>query len=213
MLRVIAKGAHRRTKVGASRFDGGIDFLDLGDAVFTADVTRDLATLTEWHLVDGHLELRGNLRAIYLGLYAAELVSLLIEEHDAHPELFDLLENTVQQLATDRLEEKFLVFQLDLLRLTGYSPRLDACGICGEELDSASAFSPAEGSVVCQACSAPDRINIDSRLIRLMRNILREPGRLPRLTRHQTDPINRLLLQYVQHTLGRRLYMGEYVAG
>jgi hypothetical protein len=37
------------------------------------------------------------------------------------------------------------------------------------------------------------------------------PQRLPRLTRHQTDPINRLLAGHVQHTLGRRLRMAQYV--
>src|SRR5258707_9966862 len=70
-LRVIAKGAHRRTKAGASKFDGGADFLDVGDAVFNHDPGRDLALLTEWSLKEGHQALRKSLRAIYLGLYAA----------------------------------------------------------------------------------------------------------------------------------------------
>src|SRR6476660_5222373 len=87
IFRAIAKGAHRRTKAGASKFDGGVDLLDVGDAVFSHSPERDLCPLTEWHLSEGHLEMRRNLRAVYLGLYAAELVSMLIEEHDAHPEL------------------------------------------------------------------------------------------------------------------------------
>src|SRR5437016_1207402 len=85
LMHVIAKGAHRTTKAGASKFGGGIDLLDIGDAVFTLDPARELGTLTEWRLIDGHLELRRNLRAMYLGQYAAELVGFLIEEHDAHP--------------------------------------------------------------------------------------------------------------------------------
>src|SRR5438445_13694827 len=95
IMRVIAKGAHRTTKQGASKFGGGIDLLDLGQAVFTLDLEKQLGTLTEWTLQDGHLGLRNNLRAVYLSQYAAELVSLLIEEHDAHPELFDRLEQTL----------------------------------------------------------------------------------------------------------------------
>src|SRR6476659_9272902 len=70
LLRVIAKGAHRRTKAGASKFDGGIDLLDNGEAVFTHDPGRDLATLTEWTLREGHLGLRSTLRGMYLALYA-----------------------------------------------------------------------------------------------------------------------------------------------
>ena len=41
---------------------------------------------------------------------------------------------------------------------------------------------------------------------------LRATGaRLPGLTRHQTDPINRLLADYVQHMLGKRLRMAKHV--
>src|SRR6476661_10931505 len=71
LLRVIAKGAHRTTKAGASKFGGGIDLLDLAHAVFTDHTDRDLSTLTEWSLKDGHLSLRQNLRAVYLSQYAA----------------------------------------------------------------------------------------------------------------------------------------------
>ena len=58
----IAKGAHRKTKAGASKFGGGVDLLDTGQAVFTDAPERDLATLTEWQLLDGRLELRKSLR-------------------------------------------------------------------------------------------------------------------------------------------------------
>ena len=221
LLRLIAKGAHRRTKAGASKFDGGVDLLDVGDAVFSHSPERDLCPLTEWHLSEGHLGLRRNLRAVYLGLYAAELVSMLIEEHDAHPELFDQLEQTLRQLATPRLEEAFLAFELDLLREVGYLPEFSACTLCGRgvgDLDRAY-FSAARSGVVCRNCetSAPDRIEIDARLLRMLQQILSAPrdngsiDRLPRLTRHQTDPINHLLAEHVEHTLSRRLRMPGYI--
>src|SRR5215468_8462920 len=88
LLRVIAKGAHRKTKAGASKFGGGIDLLDLGQAVFTHAPERDLATLCEWQLLEGHLDLRKSLRGIYAGSYVAELVTMLFEEHDPHQDLF-----------------------------------------------------------------------------------------------------------------------------
>src|ERR1043165_6503810 len=130
LMRVIAKGAHRTTKAGASKFGGGIDLLNLADALFTDPTDRDLATLTEWSLRDGHLELRRNLRALYLAQYAAELVSLLIEEHDPHPDLFDRLQQILADLQTTRSEETFLAFQLALLRQTGYLAELCSCMQC-----------------------------------------------------------------------------------
>src|SRR3954452_20872778 len=134
LLRVIAKGAHRVTKAGASKFGGGIDLLDVADAVFTHAPDRDLAPLTEWTLREGPLELHRDLRGMYLGLYAAELVGLLIEEHDPHAELFDRLEQTLIALATLRCEEAFLCFELDLLREAGYLVELSGCVCCNSPL-------------------------------------------------------------------------------
>jgi DNA repair protein RecO (recombination protein O) len=216
IMRVIAKGAHRTTKAGASKFGGGIDLLDIAAAVFTLDLERQLGTLTEWTLVEGNLELRRDLRGMYLAQYAAELISYLIEEHDPHPQLFDRLESTLGELATPRQEEAFLAFELDLLRETGYLAELSACVSCGSSLNEREPafFSPNRGGVLCRNCegAAPDRFSVDQRLLRMVQSILRLNGqRLPRLTRFQTDPINRLLAGHIQHTLGRRLRLPNYV--
>ncbi len=222
IVRLIAMGAHRRTKVGASKFDGGVDLLDLGDAVFAHAPERDLPPLTEWQLVDGHLELRRSLRGMYLGLYAAELIATLIEEHDAHPNLFDRFQQTLRDLATPRVEEAFLAFELDLLRETGYLPELLTCVQCGcatSERGERVFFTPARGGVVCRNCemTTPDRIETDPRLIRMVQGLMRLPRdgssveRLPRLTTHQTNPVNRIIAEHVEHMLSRRLRMPRYV--
>ncbi len=221
LLRVIAKGAHRRTKAGASKFDGGADLLDVGDAVFTDNTAKDLATLCEWGLREGHLELRKSLRGLYLAQYAAELASLLFEEHDPHPPLFDRLAATIPELGTDRREETFLAFELDLLRESGYLPELNQCVECGRAIAAREPvfFSPASGGIVCKTCEiqTPDRFAVDSRLLAIVQNLLRLPRvngaaqRLPRLTRHQTDPINRMLSLHIEHTLGKKLRLRDYV--
>jgi DNA repair protein RecO (recombination protein O) len=219
IVRVIAKGAHRRTKAGASKFDGGVDLLDIGDAVFTHASHQQLGTLCEWSLREGHLSLRRNLRAMYLGLYAAELVAALLEEHDPHVEIFDQLQATLVELPTPRMEESFLSFELDLLRDAGYLPQWSQCAACGRPITDRAYFSASTGGVVCRDCeaTAPDRIEVDPRLVRLVEGIIRlprsngSPARLPQLTRHQTDPINKLLADHVRHTLSKELRMSRYV--
>jgi DNA repair protein RecO (recombination protein O) len=220
VMRVIAKGAHRTTKAGASKFGGGIDLLDIGDAVFTLDLEKQLGTLTEWKLTEGHLALRRNLRAMYLAQYAAELVGFLIEEHDPHAELYDRFEPMLGALATPYQEEAFLAFELDLLRETGYLAELTACISCNNPLSprEPAFFSTARGGVVCRSCEGriPDRMAVDPRLLSMTQLILKLPRNaatttLPRLTRHQTDPINRLFAEHIEHTLGRRLRLPAYV--
>ncbi len=179
LVRVVAKGAHRTTKQGAGKFGGGIDLLDLGQAVFTLDPARELGILTEWKLQDGHLALRKNLRGLYLAQYAAELVCVLIEEHDPHPGLFARLEQVLADLQTPRSEEAFLAFELDLLRETGYLAELSSCRGCNTVLSEREPayFSPQRGGVICRNCEAatPDRIQVDPRLLRMVQGILRLP--------------------------------------
>ena len=223
LVRVIAKGAHRKTKAGASKFGSGIDLLDVGEAMFTVHPDRDLGTLTEWNLREGHPDLRRNLRGLYLGFYSAELVGLLIEEHDPHPDLFDRLEESLLELGTPRAEQTFIAFQMDLLRETGYLPELAHCSSCGQSQianqKSPIAFAPSRGGVVCRSCEGAfhDRVTFDPRLLGVMQYVLNmqkangSPRRLPGLTRHQTDPINRILAEHVEHTLGRRLRLPRFV--
>jgi DNA repair protein RecO (recombination protein O) len=219
LIKVIAKGAHRTTKAGASKFGGGIDLLDLAHAVFTDRTDRDLATLTEWSLKDGHLELRRSLRGLYLAQYAAELVSLLIEERDPHQDLFDHLQQCITALSTPTLEQSFLNFEIELLRESGYLPDLSHCTSCGSRSltnGSRISFSPDRGGVLCQSCEMqiPHRLSLDARLLGILRQFITtngSPRRLPILTRHQTDPLNKLLAEYIEHTLGRRLRLPKYI--
>ena len=220
LFRVIAKGAHRRTKAGASRFDGGIDLLDLGDAVMTDPSMKELATLTDWTLLDGNLDLRRDLRSLHLALYSIELTGLILHENDPQPELFDLVYWAIGEFASSRREEVFVAFQLQLLRQTGFLPELGACVSCGGALGSARVlFSPQQGGVVCERCPAPEgpRISADAKLIRILQTIARLPRsqgipqRLPKLTRMQTDPVNRLMAEYMRHVLGHDLRVAQYV--
>ena len=220
LFRVIAKGAHRRTKAGESRFDGGIDLLDLGQAVMTDPAAKDLAILTEWKLLDGHLDLRREYRPLMLAQYAAEMTGLVLHENDPQPELFDLLHWLLDELPTARREECFAVFQLELLRITGFLPELTGCISCGRPIESGRVtFSPQLGGLVCGDCPiAPGpRIASDARLIRILQTLLRLPRadnipqRLPRMTRAQTDPVNRLLAEYLRYTLGHDLRAAHFV--
>jgi DNA repair protein RecO (recombination protein O) len=221
IVKVMAKGAHRKTKAGASRFDGGVDLLDRGVAMFNDDSRSELSLLTEWKLRDGHLELRHTLRGLRLALYAVELVGLLIEAGDAHPDMFERLARTLPELGTERAEEAMLAWQLDLLKQSGYLPEWFMCAGCGvKPADGKQTwFSPGRGGVICANCrvGTRDALDLDGRLLRLVQSIIRLPRangaaqRLPRLTRLQTDPINRLVAEHVVFTLGRELRTWGYL--
>jgi hypothetical protein len=60
-------------------------------------------------------------------------------------------------------------------------------------------------------------MRVDGRVIRIIQTILRLPRlagipqKLPRLSRKQADPINRLLADYIRHMLGHDLRVAASV--
>lgn len=221
VLRLMVKGAHRRTKAGAAKFDGGLDLLDLGCGVFSAATEKSLGLLTEWKLLDGHLRLRRSLRAVHLAMLVAEVIPLLLQEHDPHPALYDRVVATLQALGTDATEESIVAFLLDALEETGFLPELSSCLACGTPLaEHARAFFVANrGGVLCADCaeSVPGRVPIDPRLLRLAQVILGLPReqaqvlRLPRLAQVQSEPLLRVLLLHLEHVLQRPLRLRTLV--
>lgn len=237
LVRVIAKGAKRTTKAGDSRFSGGIDLLDVGRAVLIHSLERDLSQLTEWSLLDGHLLLRRDLRRLYLAQLAAELVTLVFEEHDPHPEVFDDLGEALHLLSHTDGEESVLVMALRLLRSAGLLPELGRCVGCQRSvvdesiLDQSAFFSPAAAGGVCNRCEAlfPDRIPIGPRFLRLAVKLVKlnaAPGtmgvspprvpiaslRLPTLGHPQVQPLIRVLVGHIVHQQGRECRMAAFAA-
>jgi recombinational DNA repair protein (RecF pathway) len=102
-------------------------------------------------------------------------------------------------------------------------PELSVCVSCGGAIyeREPAYFSASRSGIICRNCEAgiPDRVGVDLRLLRLLQGVMRlprangSPQRLPKLTRHQTDPLNRLLSDHVEHTLGRRMRLTRYVIG
>lgn len=221
MIRVIAKGAHRTTKAGASKYDGGLDTLDEGDALFTDRLDKDLNTLAEWKLIDGHRGLRRSQRALYLGLYLAEIVGSVFEVHDPHPDAFDRFAATLSQLATPAVEESALAMVLDLLDESGFMPSLSNCVGCDRPTmgERVLFFSPARGGIVCRDCEAglPDRVQVDPRLISIAMTVARLPRyngvalRLPRLSRTQTDSLQAIFALHLEHNIGKQFRMTRHV--
>ena len=131
VIRVIAKGAHRRTKAGNSKFDGGVDLLDDGDGIYLDKAGRDLATLIEWKLLDGHLGLRQSYRGVLLGQATVEVLAHLLPERDPNPRLFDRTAATLPHLAGEHAEEHFLALLLDTIADAGYLPDLEEAPASG----------------------------------------------------------------------------------
>jgi DNA repair protein RecO (recombination protein O) len=152
--RLIAKGIKRSTK---TRVAVAIDLLESGEVVWSRREGGEasLGTLTDWRQVDAFTALRRDLSRLYTGQYTAEIVSLLTEDGDAHPALFDRLTETLTALGkAGSTIASVVAFQIDLLREVGSLPDFDVCANCREPLAGRRAIhlAPSEGGFVCRDC-------------------------------------------------------------
>ena len=91
-LSAIAKGA-RRPK---GPFEGSLDLLAVCRVVVLRKTSDALDLLTEAKL---HRRFRGaerSLERLYGGYYIAEMLRLLTDDHDPHPDVYDLALQTLQ---------------------------------------------------------------------------------------------------------------------
>jgi DNA repair protein RecO (recombination protein O) len=152
----IAKGSRRQK----SSFAGTIEVCTAGDMVFSHHGTEKLATLTEFNPTFLGLEIRKKLLALNCAFFAADLLNLFTKEHDPHPELFDQAIFFLQNLR-DNPDDKTLpfliLFQFDILSLTGSQPICDSCANCKRKFDtdwSSYFFSASARGLVCRDCES-----------------------------------------------------------
>jgi DNA repair protein RecO (recombination protein O) len=199
VVRGMAKGA-KRARGG---FEGGIDLLTLGQVAAIIKPARDLATVTQWRVLDTFRALREHLGANRAGLYMADLIHHMLTEHDPHPHLFDALQAALRGLEDPgRIEQTLLGFEWVVLLETGFRPQLDRDAETGAELSSSDTlgFSPTAGGIVADT-GAPDRWRVRRETIDLLRAVAAgETTDGADATRHGRAA--RLLAVYIRELLG-----------
>ena len=86
-----------------------------------------------------------------LNLYAFQsllsLLPLVIAEQDPHPDLFDLLENSLKSLPRSSWYEVYIPFEIQLLKSLGLGLDLSECAVTGRR-EGLAYLSPASGRAV-----------------------------------------------------------------
>lgn len=201
LVRGLAKGARRER--GA--FDGGIDLLSCGRFGAILKPGRELATLTEWDLVELYPRLRVDLAANQAAFYMADLVGRMLQAEDPHPRLYDAFVRALRVLGSARESSEpdtsggaaLLAFQWVLLVETGFQPRLEI----PDDADVVE-FAPDSGGFVDGANGAVEGVRWKVRRTTAL-CIQAEAGAQPvTSTPEVVDRANRLLAAHLRHTLG-----------
>ncbi len=205
VVRGLAKGAKRER--GA--FDGGIDLLSRGEFGALVRPGRELATLTEWDLLETFPRLRTDLPANLSAFYMADLVGRMMQAEDPHPELYDRFVETLRVLGRARLPEEpppdgagaLLGFQWTLLTEAGYRPMLWPAGEAGAPRPAVMDFAPGAGGIIAPGAAAEGpRWRVRAATVECLARL--EGGSAPDADAETLDRANRLLAAYLRHILG-----------
>ncbi len=111
-------------------------------------------TLNEGEIIDSFQNMLSDLETITYGSYFCELVDIAIQEEESNRQLFKefvtsfyLMRNNVVDLET-----LSVIFELKILKATGYGLNLDKCCICKRKLKSSNYMSLQYIGGVCDTC-------------------------------------------------------------
>ena len=150
---------------------------------FTLFEYRGQYTINEASSIELFTPLRRDLTKLSLGTYFAQASEVLSQEDLPNPELQSLLLNCLYALSRLNLPEKLVkaVFELRSACLSGYTPDLFGCHICGSQ--DPDRFDLSAGQLECRNCRSRDsggiRMPVTPPLLEAMRYIcLCDPKRL-----------------------------------
>jgi DNA repair protein RecO (recombination protein O) len=146
IIKVFAKSP-RKVK---SRFGSSLEPLTCSRISFWGKEDSALPRLTQADITYAYRSIRESLNCFLKVSELIELTLHLVPERDRSRNVFSLLMRTLACMETGPAEQLITLFyKLKLLEISGFLPRLQSCGRCGEEGDT---FHLTHGTVLCENC-------------------------------------------------------------
>ncbi len=211
-IRVVAKGVRKPQ----SRKAGHVELFMRSKMLFARGRNLDLVTQVE--LGDAYRPLREELVHVTYASHVVELLDRFTAEDDAHPELYQLLVDALGWLSeTADLLLTARYYELRLLSLVGFEPRLFQCVACGELIEPQDQyFSSDLGGILCPSCQPADprAQPISLGALKLLRYLQPRPYstvQVLRVRRGLHTELEQIMFHYLQHQLERRLQSADFL--
>lgn len=215
-VRGLAKGSKRQSPSSVQRFTGGFELLTIGRVTATTRPSTDLATVTEWDLLDAYPHLRRSLTRQRVGFVAASYIDALTADEDPHEALYDAMCAVLGDAdGGDEVAGSagLLGFQWALLSEAGYRPELAADVRTGAELADAGryTFDPQAGGFTAER--GDDRWRVRGETLALLRDVAQGESIDGGAAGATVARANRLMTSYVRELIGRELPTMALVLG
>ncbi|MCQ9208321.1 MAG: DNA repair protein RecO [Omnitrophica bacterium] len=126
--------------------------------VFYDTPKRDLNLVTQCDAQDQFPAIRADLEKSNYAKYFIELLDAVTFAHDKNEKLFELAILALKALCGNFQSQQIArIFEIRLLNLSGFKPRLDACVHCQKEITGQEKFSSSLGGILCLRCLGQDK--------------------------------------------------------
>lgn len=205
-VRAIAKGA-RRAK---SKMRGSLQLFNRGDYLLYKG--KSLYTLTQCESKEPFVVLRQDLSKFAYASYCAEIVREILPEEELNLDAYTLLLNIFKIMSVNQEQLAARLFDLHMLKISGYFPELSCCINCGNPLSGKAVFSPLEGGMVC--CGGVSGITVGKDTAAVMHHLaemdISKAYRLKPSPRN-LDEMERVTKAYWEYILEKRLHSVEFI--
>jgi DNA repair protein RecO (recombination protein O) len=152
---------------------------------------KGLHLITEAELLDSFSNRWASLKKYSAAMYFMELLDLIMPLEDKNEEIYDMALDTLRLLEKESDIQRLVhIFEIKLLSLSGFTPRIDSCVCCKGEILRLAHFSNRWGGLLCEECFNYDKksLHINHGTVSTLNHILKSDNdRVSRLK--MTKPI------------------------
>ncbi len=204
-VKAFARGARKSRR----RFGHALEVFSRIEAELRLKV--GLCNLQEAMADKTFIGIRSDLAKICNAMYACEAAECMTPEGHPLPRFYRLLSSYLDHLDSEAATESDRrFFEVNMLNILGYRPRLDGCACCGAKFGASGAVVSARGELVCKGCG--EGRSIDAGAISLLSESLAK-GRfgVVRFAGEELMQAGVLLDSAIAEHAGKRLKSLEFI--
>jgi DNA repair protein RecO (recombination protein O) len=216
--RGIQKGVAKNARKSFRRFGAGLESFTTGRLHLHEREHQDIVRIESVDIIFQPVSICGELNRAAAGAVMLELVKEFSPPGECNAAAYHLLSHTIELLNAGG-DPVFLlrIYEIRLLSLLGYQPKLDHCLSCGGQPKGHAVFLGMKGGVLCRDCivsSGDPQLNVSPGTVGFYYQALRMD--LDKISRLKPSPeivaeLSGIFSAHIFHILGKRLRSTDFL--
>lgn len=216
--RGVLKGVAKNARKSFRRFGAGLEAFTTSRLYLFEREYQDIVRIESVDIISQPVAICNELNRAAAGAVVLELVKELSPPGECNATVYHLLSHVIALLnAGEDPVFLLIIFEIRLLSLLGYQPKLDRCLSCGNQPKGNAAFFNLKGGVLCQDCkvsSGDPHLNVSPGAVGFHYQTLRMD--LDKISRLKPSPgivmeLSGVFSAHIFHILGKKLRSTDFL--